>query len=195
VSAEFLAGIGKLQGREAVGDQIKTIQRLQLQLDRSDGRSDLTSDFVADKYFDFLSACLRTEGGAWTATLGPMEYVGLKISQHISWSIKEEEGQQQQQDESAKIPPSTKVLSLPALLKQMGNCLIDLPSDPSKAPASLRVEAAQLRLQDLSISLTRIACRYALLQEQLQGEAGGGSFGLALACPVDNAHFAYPPMR
>lgn len=159
-----------LEGREKVGDQIKVIQRLQLQLDRSDARSDLTSDLVADKYFQFLSTCLRTPGGAWTAGLGPMEYVGLGIKQHISWSVQHQ--------------PPTRILSLPSLLGKMCSCLIDVPSDSSKIPAALRVEAASNKLQDLSLALTRVACRYALLKEQLEeGKSAEEAFALALEIP------------
>ena len=179
VSGDLLISFGE-QGRSAVGEQIKSIQRLQLQLDRSDGRSDLTSDLVADKYLRFLSVCLRTEGGAWAATLGPMEYVGLQITRHVSWS-------------SAQHRPPTRTINLPALLTDMGNCLIDLPSDSSKVPALLRLEAAQRRLQDLSLSLTRVACRSALLQEQLLATTVPERFALAIECPADGAHLAWPP--
>jgi len=179
VSADLLTSFGE-QGRTAVSDRIKAIQRLQLQLDRSDGRSDMTSDLVADKYLSFLSTCLRTEGGAWTATLGPMEYVGLQISRHVSWS-------------SAQRRPPTRIINLPALLIDMGNCLIDLPSDSTKVPAPLRLEAAQRRLQDLSLALTRVVCRYALLQEQLLATTVPEKFALAIECPADGAHLAWPP--
>ena len=174
-----------VKGREAVGEQIKTIQRLQLQLDRSDGRPDFTSDILADKYYKFLSTCLRTEGGAWTATIGPMEYVGLRLGQHVGWS-------------SALRQPKTRTLSLPSLVAQMSSCLIDLPTDDSKVSPRLRTEAAQQSLQDLSLALTRIACRYALLKEQLEGGGGAESaepFALALEYPaVADASVAMPAL-
>jgi hypothetical protein len=72
-----------MKGRSKVEQSIQIIQRLQLQLDRSDGRPDFTPDVLAEKYYDFLSTCLRTEGAAWTATLGPMEYVGLRMKDCI----------------------------------------------------------------------------------------------------------------
>ena len=81
---ELVATWKQSSGRDAVGEGIKATQRLQLQLDRSDGRSDLTSDHVADKYCSFLSTCLRTEGGAWTVPLGPLDYVGFKMQNHLS---------------------------------------------------------------------------------------------------------------
>ena len=174
VPSSELAMWKDLEGRAAVGDQIKAIQRLQLQLDRSDARTDLTSDLVADKYFQFLSTCLRTPGGAWTAGLGPMEYVGLDIKQHISWS-------------SVTRQPPTRILSLPSLLGKMCSCLIDVPSDSSKIPAALRVEAASNKLQDLSLALTRVACRYALLKEQLEeGKSAEVAFALAVEIPGDD---------
>jgi hypothetical protein len=165
-------------GRDAVGEGVKATQRLQLQLDRSDGRSDLTSDHVADKYFSFLSTCLRTEGGAWTVPLGPLDYVGFKMQKHVSV-------------DSAL---ATRIVNLDSLYTQMSSCLIDLPTDPVKVSPTFKSEGEPRRkILDLALALVRLACRCALLSEQLEGKPSLGPLALSLvtgspsaaALPID----------
>jgi hypothetical protein len=167
-----------LSGREAVGEGVKATQRLQLQLDRSDGRSDMTSDLVAEKYCNFISICLRSEGGAWTVPLGPLEYVGFKMQKHIS----------------AEVGKEMRVINLDSMFKQMSSCLIDFPTDPAKVSPIFRVDGEPKRKTlDLSLALVRLACRCALLSDQLEGRPTPGPFALALqtastsatALPID----------
>lgn len=165
IPSEVLQSINTNKDRQAVGDSVKSIQRLQLQLDRSDGRPDFTSDVLAEKYFHFLSTCLRTEGGAWTVTLGPMDYVGLKMKQHISKS---------------STPKPCRTINLKTLYDQMSSCLIDLPTDRSKISPSLLLPDPQARIVDLSLTLTRIACRCALLSDQLEENSVSEEFELAI---------------
>lgn len=131
---------------------VKNIQRLQLQLDRSDGRSDITSDIIADKYFEFCSTCLRTDGGAWVAPLGPLQYVGFFMSKQIDSTTN----------------PSTRIISLKGILTSMAQVLIDLPLN-QESP-NLEKGEANAKIIDLGLSLVRIAIRFAIFQETLEGK-------------------------
>ena len=57
-------------GRNEVEAAIKAFQRFTLQLDRSDGRPDISLPQLAEKFDDFISTCVRTDGAAWTAAIG-----------------------------------------------------------------------------------------------------------------------------
>ena len=57
-------------GRNEVEAAIKAIQRFTLQLDRSDGRPDISLPQLAEKFDDFIATCIRTDGAAWTAAIG-----------------------------------------------------------------------------------------------------------------------------
>ena len=57
-------------GRSEVEAAIKAFQRFTLQLDRSDGRPDISLPQLAEKFDDFVSTCVRTDGAAWTAAIG-----------------------------------------------------------------------------------------------------------------------------
>ncbi|KAJ1399594.1 hypothetical protein B484DRAFT_458303 [Ochromonadaceae sp. CCMP2298] len=153
---ELLKTRREATGREAVGESIATIQRLMLQLDRSDGRPDIKPDLLALKFNNFLGTCLRTEGAAWTAALGPLEYVGVRMDQHVS---DVDLGDQR-----------IRIIDTTSLCTSMCKCLIDLDLD---APDSVKKIAAmddeQLRnVLDLSMALTRLALRYAISKEQLE---------------------------
>ena len=176
----------KSRGRDAVGEAIKSTQRLQLMLDRSDGRPDLTPDLLAEKYSAFLSTCLRTPGGAWTATIGPMDYVGVKLKQHISHI-------------SIRAPGTTgadtecRVIDLKTLLAQMSSCLIDL-RDESPVPAALQEEDAHRKILDLSLAVVRVATRYAMLSDQLDGSPEPAAFGLRLLTRGDVGSYLMLPV-
>lgn len=159
--------VQKTKGREAVAEAGKAIQRLQLMLDRSDGRPDMTSDMLAEKYSAFLSTCLRTPGGAWTASLGPMDYVGVKLDQHVTTTTTTGAGA----GAGAKQRPGSggavvKELDLKSLFRQMASCLIDLDVS-APVPAALQAEEAHRKVLDLSLAMVRVATRYAILADQL----------------------------
>lgn len=158
-SAAIYAGLSpaieEKKGRPCVEDGIKKVQRLQLQLDRSDGRTDITPDKISDTYYTLLSICLRTEGGAWVAPLGPLQYVGFLIENFIS------------------VDGASRTIDVSALAMRMGQVLIDAPSpgDTSSPEATRLMEdiGAKLAVQDCLICLLRIAVRFAALKEQLEG--------------------------
>jgi len=132
------------KGRESIDALVKSIQRLQLQLDRSDGRSDITSDVIADKYYEFLSACLRTEGGAWVVPFGPLQYVGYFIDKYVDTSS-----------------TARRVIDVGGLITRMNQVLIDADDKTNKAC---------LHVQDLTISLVRLAVRFSIFKEILEGQ-------------------------
>lgn len=162
-------------GRSCVEENMKKVQRLQLQLDRSDGRSDITPGMIATTYFEFLSTCLRTEGGAWVAPLGPLQYVGFVIDQHIS--VHEEE----------------RVVNVETMAERMGRVLIDLPADNDSSPEAKKTHAAlddgklqQVVIQDCLICLVRTAVRFAIYKETLEGQPTPASdFAVRVQLPVD----------
>ena len=198
-----------VKGRTQVENAIKNIQRLQLQLDRSDGRPDFTPDVLASKYYDFISTCLRTGGGAWTATLGPMEYIGLKMQNHVTSA------------------DAIRTVDVVKLSESMGKVLIDLPSGNNAiekaALARLSGGDAQRNIWDLGaiiaylhfiylsfnetifkwtepfiiihhnigllrtgLSLVRVATRFAILYDQLEGRTlPENGFGLEFKCPPE----------
>lgn len=52
-------------GRSSVDSALQRFQRLIQQLDRSDGRSDIPYDQLADRFYDLVGTALRTPGQAW----------------------------------------------------------------------------------------------------------------------------------
>lgn len=142
------------KGRDSIDTLVKGIQRLQLQLDRSDGRSDITSDIIADKYYSFLSTCLRTEGGAWVAPLGPLQYVGYFIDKYVDTTGSAER----------------RVIDVSGLISRMNQVLIDLPSDEAGQRIIAADASKQAHIQDLVISLIRLAVRFSIFKEILEGQ-------------------------
>lgn len=59
-------------GPESVQRALQIVQRLILQLDRSDKRADLGPDVLANRFNSFFSTCLQSSGSSWTAALGPL---------------------------------------------------------------------------------------------------------------------------
>merc|ERR1711916_99460 len=120
--------------------------RLQLQLDRSDGRTDITPEMISNIYFDFMSTCLRTEGGAWVAPLGPLQYVGFFLENFI------------------RVEETRRSIDVAAIADRMGQVLIDAPSlsdESLDAQATITrltedVEA-KLAIQDFLLTLLRTA--------------------------------------
>jgi len=55
----------KLIGRASVDAALQRFQRLIQQLDRSDGRPDISYDQLADRFYDFIGTALRTPGEAY----------------------------------------------------------------------------------------------------------------------------------
>ena len=162
------------RGRPCVEEGIKKVQRLQLQLDRSDGRSDITPEMISNIYYDLMSTCLRTEGGAWVAPLGPLQYVGFVMDNFITIA-----------DETSRI------IDVDTLSKRMGQVLIDAPSPSDTSPDAQATITrltedieAKTALQDFLLSLLRTTVRFAALREQLEGNAPPQKdFSVALSWP------------
>lgn len=146
----------KIRGREAVQSATQTIQRLIIQLDRSDGRSDMTSEVLANKFYDFLSTCLRSDGLGWTAALGPMEYIGMKLTNYVTEvSVNDER---------------IRVVDVAGICNKMCTCMIDLDLNEASSITKISKFTQQNKecVLDLSLSLTRLALRYALYKDQLE---------------------------
>ena len=139
-------------GRAEVEAAIKTFQRFTLQLDRSDGRPDITLAKLAEKDDDFVSTCLRTEGAAWTAAIGPLDYLGVKLPTY-------------RQRESHLY-----TIDVPALCVAVGTKLLDLPTSP--AERNKIVDASDTNrnaVWSLGLVVARLATRFALFEDVLQG--------------------------
>lgn len=146
------------RGRDAVQAQIQAIQRLVIQLDRSDGRSDIGSDILAQKYYDFLCTCLRSDGPAWTASLGPLEYIGMRLKDFIT--------------EKQVTDQVIRVIDMAGICQKMGSCMLDLNVKDRSAMETLdRMTQDKLQsILDLSLAMTRLSIRYAIFKEQLETE-------------------------
>ena len=121
-------------------------------MDRSDGRPDLSLSLVATKFDDFISTCLRTEGAAWTAALGPLDYLGLRLSTF------------------GDNTPEKLVIDIPKLAYTVGTRLLDLPVDVKERSKVLRdTESYKLSTWNLALTVSRLATRYFLLADQLEG--------------------------
>ena len=59
----------KMMGRESVDSAMQRYQRLVQQMDRSDGRPDISCDELSTRYFDFVGTCVRSPGQAWMAAV------------------------------------------------------------------------------------------------------------------------------
>ena len=169
--------IEEKKGRPCVDEAMKKVQRLQLQLDRSDGRTDITPDMISNIYFDFMSTCLRTEGGAWVAPLGPLQYVGFFLENFIT------------------VEETRRSIDVAAIADRMGQVLIDAPSlsdESLDAQATITrltedVEA-KLAIQDFLLTLLRTAVRFASLKDELEGTPPVRDFSIALLWPDESSH-------
>ncbi len=57
---EEVCGKAEQKGRECVGESLQKLQRLVMQLDRSDGRRDIKTHEIAERYIDAIGTCFRT---------------------------------------------------------------------------------------------------------------------------------------
>jgi len=149
-------------GRESVQTSLKSIQRLMLQMDRSDGRPDLSPGLLASRYYDFVGTCLRSKGGAWTAVLGPLEYVGMRVGDHVV--DRQISGQ------------AIRIVNVVSLCASMSACLLDLNLQESDAATrALKLSGDNIvNILDLGLALTRVAVRYAILKEDLTSHERAG---------------------
>ena len=175
--AERVARHGK-SGRTEVEAAIKAFQRFSLMLDRSDGRPDIGLVKLAEKYDDFVSTCLRTEGAAWTAAIGPLDYLGVKLPAY-------------RQRES-----HIYTIDVPALCVAVGTKLLDLPTSPEER--NKVVDASDNNrnaIWSLGLVIARLATRFTLFEDVLEGNAMQHSDPTLVLRyqPVDDSDRCVPP--
>jgi hypothetical protein len=117
------------------------------------------------KFNDFVSICLRTDGPAWTAAIGPLDYLGMKMA---SFYVKHENS------ESKK--SSTIVLDSAKLSKDIARRLLDL-SDSSMVAMSIEGRDAYW---NLCFVITRLAVRCILFESELEGNEGAKDNNVSL---------------
>jgi hypothetical protein len=124
---------------------------------------------VAQKFNDFVSICLRTDGPAWTAAVGPLDYLGLKVQK-----FRRKEFDQQ----------TNRILfETPKLCVDVATRLLDL--QVSQIEDSLNAsEENKSAVWNLSFVIARMALRYTVFENELEGLEADRSTGAAL-------HIAY----
>lgn len=144
VSDEIASLLGPLDIDETtLQNALKRFQRLTLQLDRSDGRSDLAAEVLADRFKDFIATCLRCEGAAWTNAVGGLDYIGLKLPSYIA------------------LNEGAYVIDFPAICKSSAQLLLDLDS-PAKQTAAAQNSVKHAKICDFHVALLRLSLRAAL---------------------------------
>ena len=112
---------------------------------------------VASKFDDFLSTCLRTPGAAWTAVLGPSEYLGIKIT---SFRIVD------------TVSSSILIVDIPNISKVVATRLLDMPAnDIERSKIIMTSDLDRNALWSLSLMVSQVAIRYALLEHELNGSS------------------------
>ena len=154
------------KGDEAIKIGLQQVQRLQLQLDRSDGRpASITVGSIANKYSMLISSCLRPviedDENAWLAALGPLEYVGFRIHDFI----KEEE--------------DVYIVDYSLMVTKMKRILLDISSNEEDPMHNKKDDKSAEDIKDLSINLARIVLRYAFYIEKLHSKP---SLGITIVC-------------
>lgn len=140
------------KGLNAIQNGLNGVQRIQLQLDRSDGRpASITTGFIANKYSMLISSSLRTEledndKKSWLAVLGPLEYVGFKMKDII------------------KID-NNYILDSSLMIKKMKQILLDITSLDEDPLINKKDEVSAEDIRNLSVLLSRIAIRYTLIDQ------------------------------
>jgi hypothetical protein len=153
-SFKELIKIREIKDRSAVESSVNSIQRLILQLDRSDGRPDFTADVLASKYYNFVSTCLRCGGTAWTAVLGPMDYIGLKFKDFVT-----------DIEVGGEI---FRIIKIADFCIAISRILLDVNLKEDKSVDTLLKFSSETKFSsiiDLSYALIRIIIRYAIFKE------------------------------
>lgn len=126
---------------------------------------------VATKFNDFVSVCLRTDGPAWTAAIGPLDYLGMKMA---SFCVKQENL------ESKKSP--TIVFDSSKLCKDIAVRLLDLSDS---AMIALPVEGRDA-FWNLCFVITRLAVRCILFESELEGREEAKDNNVSLHVKYDD---------
>jgi hypothetical protein len=155
------------KGDAAITNGLQQVQRLQLQLDRSDGRpASITIGNIASKYSMLISSCLRTvieddEKKAWLAVLGPLDYVGYRVHELIK------------QDDNY-------IVDYSLMITKMKRILLDISSNEEDPLLNNKDAASAEEIKDLAILLSRIVLRYGLYFDQLHD--GSKPLGIKILC-------------
>lgn len=97
-----------------------------------------------------MSTCLRTEGPAWTAAIGPLDYLGLKMA---SFHTKDS---------------STSAFDTPEFCNVVASCLLDLPNGEIEKVFAVSDDNRNA-IWDLGLVISRVAIRYGIFREELEG--------------------------
>jgi len=143
------------KGFNAIQNGLSAVQRIQLQLDRSDGRpASITTGFIANKYSMLISSCLRTQiedndKKTWLAVLGPLEYVGFRMKDIIK-------------------SENSYILDSPLMITKMKQILLDITSSDEDPIMNKKDEASAEEIRNLSVLLARCALRYTIYIDQFE---------------------------
>jgi hypothetical protein len=132
--------------RELVEAAMHRFQRFTLQMDRSDGRPDLTYDILCDRYYDFMGTMLRNEGEAWRVGTAGLEYIGFKMDTFLQREINE------------------KCINIDIAKLAYVTCtfLLDLDSSKLKSVIDTADKAKILKVQDVILAVLRLTVRHAI---------------------------------
>ena len=132
--------------RELVEAAMQRFQRFTLQMDRSDGRPDLTYDILCDRYYDFMGTMLRNEGEAWRVGTAGLEYIGFKMDTFLQRETNE------------------KYINIDIAKLAYVTCtfLLDLDSSKLKTVIGTADKAKLLKVQDVILAVLRLTVRHAI---------------------------------
>lgn len=132
--------------RELVDAAMQRFQRFTLQMDRSDGRPDLTYDILCDRYYDFMGTMLRNEGEAWRVGTAGLEYIGFKMDTFLQRETNE------------------KYINIDIAKLAYVTCtfLLDLDSSKLKTVIGTADKAKILKVQDVILAVLRLTIRHAI---------------------------------
>lgn len=157
------------KGIDAINNGLQGVQRIQLQLDRSDGRpASITIGNIANKYNILISSVLRTvledeeKKNIWLSILGPLEYVGFRINDMIK------------QDQVS-------ILDLKILILKMKRMLLDISSNDEDPLYNNKDISSSEEMKNLSVLLARIALRYSFFYDKLN-EQVSSPLGIQILC-------------
>ena len=151
-------------GRQNVDEAMQRFQRLIQQLDRSDGRSDISYDVLSDRFYDFCGTCLRTKGEAWMAAIARLEFIGIVMNKFV---INERN--------------NSKEIDIGLLLYTSARLLLDLDGPKFKKIADVGDSVKQGKMKDLMVGVIRLAMRQIVAGE---GERSKDAFILKLLYPT-----------
>lgn len=122
---------------------------------------------VAKKFNDFVSTCLRTDGPAWTAAVGPLDYLGLKVQKFRRKEIVSD-------SQSNRI-----VFETSNLCKDVATRLLDIPVSQIDDLLNASNENKSA-VWNLNFVIARMALRYTMFENELEGVEADGCLNTSL---------------